>query len=232
MAIEYEVTEPSLDELEAAVHRAPADVAARRRLAMAYVYWGEAPELGIALLEHARRLAPRDAEVLRELGVALIEAGRPRAAIPHLEKAALLDPSDAGENAFNLGHAHDMEGDAETAASHFRKAAELKPRIAANWIRLAFSLAAAGRHAEAIPAFEKALGRRPESARLWSGLAACYAKTGQHPQAVQAYRLALRYGAVKPQVLLDLCGSCERAGQLDEVFRALAQATRIAPTVA
>jgi ADP-ribosylglycohydrolase len=81
-----------LDELEASVQRAPTDVSALRNLAGVYSSVAEAPELGVALLEHALRLAPRSAATHRELGIALAEAGLARDAVAHMEEAARLDP--------------------------------------------------------------------------------------------------------------------------------------------
>ena len=172
---------PPLDELEAAVQRAPADVEAWLRLSDGYGA-AEMPELRAEILQHAVRIAPASADARGCLGDALIDAGRPRDAIPHLQEAARLDPDHAAWRTFDIGIAFAQDGDHATAVEHFRKALELHPRFEAALFRLGRSLLAECRYSEAVPAFEKALAYRPNHARLLFGLGNAYAGMGDAPR--------------------------------------------------
>jgi tetratricopeptide (TPR) repeat protein len=128
-------------------------------------------------------------------GQALLGLGADTGDFPHgqgLQEALRLDPDDAADLTFDLGAALDEAGDHATAATHFRKAVELRFGMGVGWLRLGWALVADGRYAEAIPVFDTASRYRPKSARLWHGLGIAYARTGQDLKAVQAYRLCLR----------------------------------------
>ena len=205
---------PPLDELEAAVHRSPGDAGAWCRLAFGYSA-EDMDELAVELLTHAVRLAPRDADVFMQFGFALIEAGRSREAIASLQEAARLDPDGVPSRTFDVGCAFAASGDNATAADHFRKALDLDPRMRVAWMRLAYSLFADARYAEAIPAFEKATQYRPSSPRLWAELGVAYANTGETVKAIQACRVSLRIDPAQHHVLLELGASYLRLERLE-----------------
>ena len=94
--------ELSLAELEAAVHRSPGDAEAWRQLADAY-RWAFMPEMSAEVLLQAVRLTPRDFELRRELGFALVSSGRARDSIPHFQEALRLHPGDASWGTFLVG---------------------------------------------------------------------------------------------------------------------------------
>jgi predicted Zn-dependent protease len=122
--------------------------------------------------------------------MALIEAGQPKEAIPHLEEAVRLDPDNAAERTFELGHGFAAAGDHATAAALFRRAAELDPRHKAARIRLGLALCDTGQYDEAVPALETATRVRPTSAYLWRRLAAAYARADRPADSMDAGRLA------------------------------------------
>jgi tetratricopeptide (TPR) repeat protein len=212
---------PPLAKLEAAVHRSPGDVGAWRELADAYCA-ADMFALALELLEHAVRIAPRDAGTRQFLAIVLREVGRPRDAIPHLQEALRLDPDNPASLTSDLGAAFDEAGDHAEAATHLRKAVELRPALGGAWLRLGWVLVAGGRYAEVIEAFDTASRYRPRSAYLWHGLGIAYARTGQHEKAVQAYRLSLRKDPARLEVLFDLDASCRRLGRVNEAEATMA----------
>lgn len=186
---------PRLADLEAAVHRTPAAAAGWRDLGDAYMA-ADAFDLSIPILEHAIRLAPRDADLRWMLSTALGQVGREKEALRHVREALRLRPLEPAEEAFHRGAALDDAGD-PAAAEHLRRALFFDPEHTAAWIRLAFRLLADGKAADAVPVFERATELRPGSARVWDGLADAAAKAGLHEKAVRA-ALAASLRALRP----------------------------------
>ncbi len=127
---------------------------ARWALALARAVRAHDPERAVALLRHAVRLAPSEAEPHVMLGVLLAEQRIDPAALAVLERATELAPRD-GIVAHRLGEVRLRLGDAEGAIRALRRAGELDPKSAIVWA----SLAEAQRRAGRLPAAEDSLGR-------------------------------------------------------------------------
>lgn len=219
---------PPLAELEAEVQHCPHDVEALRRLANGYSAIGQF-ELAAELLKHAVQLAPRDARTRAQLGWTLIETCDPREAVAQMEEAARLDPGPAAERAFDLGAAWAEAGEHATAASHFRRALELQPRMRGAWSHLARALAAAGQFAEAIPAFERATAVRPNDAALWTAFGRACAGAGDDAKALQSFRVALRIDPTQAVLHFAVGARCERLGRFADAVAAYSEAARLTP---
>lgn len=101
-----------------------------------------------------------------EEGARLLHAGRPSEALPHLELAFELVPSDA-DAAINLGGAHILLNEYQRAVQILEEAAASRPDNSRIWINLGAAylgnpvLATPEMRALAIAAFEKALELDP-----------------------------------------------------------------------
>ena len=115
--------------------------------------------------------APADIDLLTLLGVALLDAKRPRDALPQLEQATALAPRfiPALEN---LGKALLMLGRFEEAAAHLRHASRIAPHSDSIRLKLAHALAGLGQGTEADQVFEQAFGLAPERGMV--------ARAGEH----------------------------------------------------
>ncbi|WP_133478513.1 tetratricopeptide repeat protein [Cognatilysobacter segetis] len=95
-----------------------------------------------------------DARSLNARAIALINGGRPEAAIPLLEHALALQPRDA-EMLGNLGYAYMLVGEHARARSRFVAALDLSPTRSATWLNLGQTYAELGRQDAALDAVLK-----------------------------------------------------------------------------
>jgi choline-sulfatase len=109
----------------------------------------------IERLDRARRDSPRNLSALVLTGVAQLEAGRPRAALPPLQRAAEVAPANA-DVPYNAGRTFLALGDAVHAEAAFRRALALSPRYHDAAVNLVSLLLQTGRTAEAQVAFDAA----------------------------------------------------------------------------
>jgi cytochrome c-type biogenesis protein CcmH/NrfG len=103
----------------------PDDAEVWARLGLALFADGKTGE-GMAAVEEAVRLDPRNVRGRRLLARALIEGGNPREASSHAAAAVTLVPGDADAHDL-LGVALAMQGRLEEAAIHFTRAVEIDP---------------------------------------------------------------------------------------------------------
>jgi tetratricopeptide (TPR) repeat protein len=82
--------------------------------------------------------------------------GSERAALERLERL-LAAGKDGALLRFGLGNEHLKRGDADNAATHFRRAVELDPAYSAAWKMLGKALAAAHRNEEALAAWNEGI---------------------------------------------------------------------------
>lgn len=109
----------------------------------------------IACFERALALRPVYPEAENNLGLALVQSGQPRAALPHLERAVRLNPK-SYQTHNNLGIALASSGRADDALPVFAAAAALNPslpNIHENWAKALLLL---DRRAEAEAHFARA----------------------------------------------------------------------------
>ena len=117
----------------------------------------------IPLLVQASRLAPRNAHLQHDLGLAHLQTGAPDAALPCLERAISLDPQ--------FGHAHFRRGlalealarPAAQAEASYQAAIGLAPEIAEAHARLAALRQVAGRRLDAVIMYREAARRTRDS---------------------------------------------------------------------
>jgi tetratricopeptide (TPR) repeat protein len=108
----------AIDHYQTAISQDPAYLPAYRNLGSAYIARGE-PYKAIAVLQDAQRLAPRDAAVLNDLGVAFYRARNFSEARTQLGNARKADPAyDAP--LFNLASLAQQQGNADDAARYAR----------------------------------------------------------------------------------------------------------------
>jgi tetratricopeptide (TPR) repeat protein len=218
----------ALARLEAAVQRRPADVGALGALADAYMA-ADAFDLATPLLEHAVRLAPRDARLRWQLVECLRQVERGRGALAHVREALRLDPGDPADAAFQLAIALDDAGDGPAAAECYRRSLALDPDQPGAWIRLGFLLLGEGQPAEAVPVFDRATELRPGSARPWAGLAIAASKAGRHEKVVLAARRSLELDARQVRIWHTLGSALRALGRFDEAAMAFAEAVLLRP---
>ncbi len=119
----------------------------------------------IGRLDRARRDSPRNLSALVLTGVAQLEAGRPKAALPPLRRAAEIAPANA-DAPFNTGLAMLALGNGPGAEAAFRRTLTLAPRYHDAAVNLVDLLLQLGKPADAQAAYAAARRAGLESALL------------------------------------------------------------------
>jgi len=125
------------------------------------------------------------------LAILLIESGRSREALPHLEQAARARPDDP-EPQNNLGNALTQAGRPQEAVAHLERALELAPHYAEAEFNLGRALAGLGRPGDAMAHYEQALRDRPGYAEAENNLGNLLLAAGRAPEAAAHFATALR----------------------------------------
>lgn len=117
-------------------------------------------EEAIAAFQEARSLDPENAEILSNLGAALLSAGRVEPAEEPLRRALRLDDGFAPARA-NLGAMLLLKGESEEALKQLEAAAKLDPNLAAGWNSLGNARWIRGNYAGALEAWLQAYRADP-----------------------------------------------------------------------
>lgn len=167
-------------------------------------------------------------------GLSALRAGNPDRAVRDLEVARTLEPKNV-DVLHALGLALSESGNSSRAIEVLGEAIELSPKNPALLNSRGVVLSRARRFDEAIPDFQAALApdahyATPEAALL--NLADAYTETQRFPEAIDTLEkgraLRPRSGAIETA----LCRTYDRAGKLDDAYRACQQAVLDEPTYA
>jgi tetratricopeptide (TPR) repeat protein len=145
----------------------------------------------------ALALRPNHRWALETLGTVLLESNRPKEAIPHLEEAVALDPSDV-RSRHSLARARRADGNPEAALEALEPGAvDLSDRVIL--LREASEIhASEGRLDQAEQSLQKAIAIEPEDPPLRTALAELYEAKGDAAAAEEQRSLALRLGWEAP----------------------------------
>jgi tetratricopeptide (TPR) repeat protein len=147
----------------------------------------------------ALSVRPQDPEALGLLGIILLRAGRPAAALPALDAAIAGDPGAAP--------LHDLRGDAlealgrpDDAIAAWRTAVALDPGCVPSLVSLAAALATRGDAAAAVPLLQRAtaLADGPPAAPIWFNLSNALLALGRDAEADRAWQQARRLDPENP----------------------------------
>jgi tetratricopeptide (TPR) repeat protein len=129
-------------------------------------------------------------------GARLLQAGRASEALPHLQRALELEPSDT-DAALNLGGARIMLNQHQKAIPILEEACAAQPENSKIWINLGAAylgdpvLATVDQQARAIAAFEKALELDPIAPSVNYNLGLIYRDQGDLVAAIAQFRRAV-----------------------------------------
>lgn len=187
-----------------------------------------------AWAEAERRLKPlRDAfpdhpEVLFLLGLAVLQAGRVRAAIEPLQQAARLAPDRADvRNA--LGSALRRDGQGAAAIAALEQAVALQPAFTDAYYNLGNALKDAGRYAAAERHYRAALAHEPNFADAHYGLGLALRALGRTDEAIAAYEEAIRLASGHADVHISLGSAFFDRDQTHRARRAYETALALEP---
>lgn len=174
-------------------------------------------------MEQAVQAAPNTAAWQHTLGRWNEEAGNAAAGLPHLQRAAELEPQN-GEYQLRLAHALAHDGDPHGALAHFRQAAALTPSPDCSLhAAIGKSALESGNCAEAYDAFQTALDQSGATAPFeWSlGKARAALALGRREEARALAKSVLAGKNHPPEARLILAEVDEADGRLQDAIRHL-----------
>ena len=148
-------------------------------------------------LRKAIRLEPHADQARVGLAKALHAQNRTADAIKELLTLAERYPNDANLMR-RLGEWYSQVGDSENSVKYLEHAAQIDSEVPQAQFNLGLGLAAAGRHADAIPRFREAVRLDPQYVRAWAALADSLAATQQQDEAEQVWRRCVELAPDQP----------------------------------
>ena len=194
---------------------------------------------GVKLYERAVELAPDDAVIRANLGVALAQMGQISAALPHLKRAAKLSPKDA-QLRFNLGFAYMSARRMKKALKAFRAVLKIDPTTREAHLKIASVLRDLGRLPETVSALQAAIALQPANPNAYGYLADTFNNLKRWPEAIALYEKQLAMppppgmpaSHAKPfraDVLSNLADTLQNVGQHKEAAAAYRQSLLLSP---
>jgi tetratricopeptide (TPR) repeat protein len=183
---------------------------------------------GVQLLGEACRRQPGNFWLNREMGAALVKAGRTAEAPAYYRAALALRPDNAGVHD-GLGMALVHAGQSDEALAAFRRAVELSPRSRTSRQRLVGALGQAGRWVEATAACRQALDVDPADHFTALRLAMALQENQRDEDSIAPCRQAITADpdASAPHYFLGL--ALMRLGRHDEAVTAFRKVTELMP---
>jgi cytochrome c-type biogenesis protein CcmH/NrfG len=157
-----------------------------------------APVDSVALLEKAVAKDSTQFEKLYQLGILLLDRDRATDASKVFTKAHVLRPKDH-KVAVNLGAAFDALGQPVTAQAYYREALEEAPGDSVASCRLASSLYAQSRYADAIDLLRQVIKDSPTAHCAYFTLGVAFADAGIYKEAIRMWQKVVELAPSSPE---------------------------------
>ena len=189
------------------------------------------PHDAITPLQQAALLAPQNALLQHDLGLALLEAGRFEESIVALQAAISANPRYA-DAFFRLGIAFEKAGRTDEAIRAYDQATALRPGLTEAWYRAGALVFGLGHRKEAIGCFRRAAASGAKSS--FGRLGAARALLAEDRDSEGETRLRQLLALDKTNALaLDLLGNLlAESGRFDEAWSCYERAIAAAPLMA
>ncbi len=165
------------------------------------------------------------------LGVILLQQGKPAEAVADYQAAIRLKPDNATAH-LDFGTALDTMGKKTEAIQEYEKALQFDPHNVAAHRNLGVVLVEMNRLPEAIAHDRQALQLRPDIAELHDDLANALLKSGRAAEAVDELQTALQLDPNYAGACLDLGIALADMGRISEAVRYYQEALRLKPDFA
>lgn len=182
---------------------------------------------GVAALRRAVELAPDDAGMHNDLGMALKEQGMLDEALPSFRRALQLKPKYV-EAHFNLGMALKAKGQTGEAMASLKQALRIKPDAVAH-NELGMLLQTGGRLDDAIKSLRSATRIAPKLAEAHNNLGLVLQKQGKLGEAAASIRRALEIRPDYADAHCNLGLILHLQGRHDDALASLGQAIKADP---
>ena len=145
------------------------------------------------------------------LGFVLLQDGKVDEALPHFEKAVLLQPDDANAQK-NLGSALLEKGRVDEAIGYYQTALKFKPDDPGAHNNLGFALFKKGKVDDAIAEYQRALKLQPGDPGVHHNYGLALYKEGLVDEAMAQYQKALELKPDDAEVLNDIASVLSKTG--------------------
>jgi tetratricopeptide (TPR) repeat protein len=162
------------------------------------------------------------------LGILLVDAGQPAAAIGPFNRALAIKP-DLSETHLDLGNALRALGQNSAAMAQYDLAIQSRPNYALAHYNKGVALAGAGRRDDAIAEYREAIRLSPEYAVAHDNLGNSLRDSGRLPEALAEYRIALELDATAAEFHNNLGIALAEGGRLPDAIREMTEAIRLRP---
>ncbi|MBT3295581.1 MAG: tetratricopeptide repeat protein [Verrucomicrobia bacterium] len=171
---------------------------------------------------------PHSSTAHNDLGNALLELGRPREAVLHLQEALRLEPGMADAHS-NLGNVLLKLSRPLEAIPLYSEALRLEPDHAEAHFNWGIALEALGRPQEAIVHYQEAVRIKPNLADAHYNLGNALLKLGRPREAIEHYRQAVRLKPDFAEAHNNLGIVYRAGGRLPDAIRHFERALRLKP---
>ncbi|HUR56310.1 MAG TPA: tetratricopeptide repeat protein, partial [Opitutaceae bacterium] len=202
-------------------------------LALAFVTWRQAGFYRDDYSLYTATLARNPSAWLahNNLGLTLVNDGRPAEAVPHFEIALRLRHRFAeAEN--NLGDCLTRLGRAQDAVPHIERALDLQPKYAEAHNNLGVACMALGRAPEGIVHFEQAARLKPDYAVSHFNLGLAIASRGRPDEAIAHFMRAAELDPRNPEPELNWAIALTLTNRLDQALPHFERALQLRPAYA
>ena len=184
--------------------------------------------LAIGFLTRAAGLAPGDAGLHYNLGLAFKESGDLARAADCFRRAADLDPADAAAPA-NLGAALVAQGNHRAAAEAFATSLQRQPAHVPVLVNLGLALQGAGRDAEAEAAFRQAVALAPDHRDARLNLGSALRRRERLDEAIALFREVVADRPEDALALSNLGATLLARGNHDEAAEVCSRLVAVTP---
>ena len=188
------------------------------------------PEAAIAVMRRAEQLGVAGHELLRQLGLTLVDTGQPQEALAVL--APLVGDGSDIEVQNHQALALASLGRHEEASAILQQLVDLAPEEARTYENLSFLAVKRHRFDEARTHAEKALELDPKLVSSWNNLAIARYNLGSATTAIEAWQRALEFSPDNLDTLLNLGLVAAQAGEREVARESLRRFLDLAPNAA
>ncbi|MFC1859847.1 tetratricopeptide repeat protein [Thermodesulfobacteriota bacterium] len=182
----------------------------------------------MALYTHALKVTHDNSVTHNHLGLALLEQGKPAAAVTHFSEALRITPHYADAHN-NMGVALVRLGRLDDAQRHFSESMRLNPNSRNVYLNLAHTLTEQGQAAEAIAYYEKALEIDPDHPETQFQLGLAFYSLGMLDQAINHFNRTAVLNPDNPMVQYHLGRVHLARGDFETSIKYLTETLRRVP---
>jgi tetratricopeptide (TPR) repeat protein len=172
--------------------------------------------------------APRHADALHLLGLALHSTNRAEQALESILKAVALLPNSA-EYHNSLIAVYMALGKTDQAIAAGRRAVQLQPQLPEAWFNLGNAIAATRQYQPAMECYQRAVSLRPNYAQAFLGLGTALNESKRFAEAITAYQKAIALRPTLPDAHYNLGNAYRAIGNDDQAVLCYRQAIAINP---